>query len=57
MPWAIRLLMQTVQRDNLDFFDYLLKRRARINTRNRNGETALSLAAYQGKLPFVKTSG
>jgi hypothetical protein len=48
------LLMQTVQRDNMDFFDYLLKRRARLNTRNRNGETALSLAAYQGKLPFVK---
>jgi ankyrin repeat protein len=48
------LLMQAVQRDNMDFFDYLLKRRARINTRNRNGETALSLAAYRGKLPFVK---
>ncbi|KFB69243.1 ankyrin repeat domain-containing protein [Candidatus Accumulibacter vicinus] len=48
------LLMQTVQRSNMDFFDYLLKRRARINTRNRNGETALSLAAYKGKLPFVK---
>lgn len=48
------LLMQSVQRDNMDFFDYLLKRRARLNTRNRNGETALSLAAYQGKLPFVQ---
>ncbi len=48
------LLMQAVQRDNMDLFDYLLKRRARINTRNRNGETALSLAAYKGKLPFVK---
>ena len=48
------LLMQTVQRSNMDFFDYLLKRRARINSRNRNGETALSLAAYKGKLPFVK---
>lgn len=47
------LLMQSVQRDNMDFFDFLLKRRARLNTRNRNGETALSLAAYQGKLPFV----
>jgi ankyrin repeat protein len=43
------LLMQAVQRDNMDLFDYLLKRRARINTRNRNGETALSLAAYKGK--------
>lgn len=48
------LLMQTVNRDNKEFFDYLLKRRARINTRNRNGETALSLAAYRGKLYFVQ---
>ena len=48
------LLMQTVNRDNQEFFDYLLKRRARINTRNRNGETALSLAAYRGKLHFVQ---
>ncbi len=48
------LLMQTVNRDNQEFFDYLLKRRARINTRNRNGETALSLAAYRGKLNFVQ---
>lgn len=48
------LLMQTVNRDNQEFFDYLLQRRARINTRNRNGETALSLAAYRGKLHFVQ---
>ncbi|MBL8395593.1 MAG: ankyrin repeat domain-containing protein [Candidatus Accumulibacter sp.] len=48
------LLMQSVQRENMDFFDYLVKRRARLNTRNRNGETALSLAAYKGKLPFVR---
>ncbi|MEF8755522.1 MAG: ankyrin repeat domain-containing protein [Accumulibacter sp.] len=48
------LLMQCVQRENLDFLDYLVKRRARLNTRNRNGETALSLAAYKGLLPFVK---
>ena len=48
------LVMQTVQRENKEFFDYLLKRRARINTRNRNGETALSLAAYKGKLFFVQ---
>jgi ankyrin repeat protein len=54
MPPATRLLMQAVQRDNGELVDYLLKRRARLNTRNRNGETALSLAAYQGKLPFVK---
>ncbi len=48
------LLMQTVNRDNQEFFDYLLQRRSRINTRNRNGETALSLAAYRGKLHFVQ---
>ena len=48
------LLMQTVPRGNMDFLDYLLKHRARIKTRNRNGETSLSLAAYKGKLPFVK---
>ena len=48
------MLMQTVNRGNQEFFDYLLKRRARINTRNRNGETALSLAAYRGKLHFVQ---
>ncbi len=48
------LLMQAVQRDNGDLVDYLLQRRARLNTRNRNGETALSLAAYQGKLAVVK---
>ncbi|HOL64090.1 MAG TPA: ankyrin repeat domain-containing protein [Accumulibacter sp.] len=48
------LLMQAVQRDNTSLFDYLLKQRARVNTRNRNGETALSLAAYRGKLPFAQ---
>ena len=48
------LLMQAVQRDNASLFDYLLKKRARLNTRNRNGETALSLAAYRGKLDFAQ---
>lgn len=48
------LLMQCVQRENMDFLDHLVQRRARLNTRNRNGETALSLAAYKGLLPFVK---
>ncbi|TLD44337.1 MAG: hypothetical protein FAZ92_03406 [Accumulibacter sp.] len=48
------LLMQCVQRENLNFLDYLVQKRARLNTRNRNGETALSLAAYKGLLPFVK---
>ncbi|MBL8396951.1 MAG: ankyrin repeat domain-containing protein [Candidatus Accumulibacter sp.] len=48
------LLMQSVQRDNASLFDYLLKKRARLNSRNRNGETALSLAAYRGKLDFAQ---
>jgi ankyrin repeat protein len=53
-PAGNTLLMQTVQRNNKDFFEHLLQRRARLNVRNRNGETALSLAAYKGNLPFVK---
>ncbi len=48
------LLMQAVVRDNTEFFDFLLKRRARINTRNRNGETALSLAAFHGRLYYAQ---
>ncbi len=48
------LLIQAVQRDLLPFFDFLLKQRARFNTRNKNGESALSLAAYQGKDTYVK---
>ena len=48
------LLMQTVQRDNADFLAYLIQHRARLNTRNRNGETALSLAAFKGNLPLVQ---
>ena len=48
------LLMQVVRRDMPEFFDYLIKRKARINTRNRNAETALSIAAYTGKLDYVQ---
>ena len=48
------LLIQSVRQDNKELFDYLLQRRARLNLRNRNGETALSLAAYTGKLSFVQ---
>ncbi|EXI82206.1 MAG: ankyrin repeat protein [Candidatus Accumulibacter appositus] len=48
------LLMQAVQRDNADLLGQLLLRRARLNTRNRNGETALSLAAFKGDLPVVQ---
>ena len=48
------LLRQAIRRDIPEFFDYLIQRRARLNTRNRNGETALSIAAYTGKLNYVQ---
>jgi ankyrin repeat protein len=48
------LLIQSIQRDLPDLFDYLMQRRARINTRNRNGETALSIAAYLGRADYVR---
>lgn len=48
------LLIQTIRQDNVELFDYLLQRRARLNMRNRNGETALSIAAFTGKLNFVQ---
>ncbi len=48
------LLIQAVQRDVPRLVDYLMQRRARINTRNRNGETALSIAAYIGNLAYVQ---
>ncbi len=48
------LLTQTVKRDMPQLFDYLLQRRARLNARNRNGETALSIAAYLGREQYVQ---
>ena len=48
------LLTQTVKRDMPQLFDYLLQHRARLNTRNRNGETALSIAAYLGREQYVQ---
>lgn len=48
------LLIQSMRGDLPELVDYLMKNRARINVRNRNGETALSIAAYTGKLPYVK---
>jgi uncharacterized protein len=48
------LVTQSVQRDLPELFDYLLQRRARVNTRNRNGESALSIAAYQGRAMYVQ---
>jgi len=48
------LVTQSIQRDLPELFDYLLQRRARINTRNRNGESALSIAAYMGRAKYVQ---
>jgi ankyrin repeat protein len=48
------LLIQSIQRDLPELFDYLMQRRARINIRNRNGETALSIAAYLGRASYVR---
>lgn len=48
------LLVQAVKRDMPEFFDYLVAHRARLNLRNKNGESALSIAAYLGKLTYVE---
>ena len=48
------LLVQAVRRDLPELFAHLLQRRARLNVRNRNGETALSIAAYTGKIAYVQ---
>ena len=48
------LLIQAMRSDVPELVDYLLQRRARVNPRNRNGETALSIAAYTGKFQYVK---
>ncbi len=48
------LLIQAVRLDMPELMDYLIQRRARLNNRNRNGETALSIAAFVGKFPYVQ---
>ena len=48
------LLIQAVRRDLPELFDFLLQRRTRLNVRNRNGETALSIAAYGGQSAYVQ---
>ena len=48
------LVTQSVQRDLPELFDYLLQRRARVNTRNRNGESALSIAAFLGRAKYAQ---
>lgn len=48
------LLIQAVRQDIPDLFEQLMQRRARLNTRNKNGETALSIAAYIGNMKYVQ---
>lgn len=48
------LLIQAVREDMPELFDALLKRRPRLDFRNRSGETAISIAAYLGKLDYVR---
>ncbi|MFT3850436.1 MAG: ankyrin repeat domain-containing protein [Propionivibrio sp.] len=48
------LLTQAVKRDIPEAVDYLLAHRARLNTRNKHGETAVSIAAYNGRTAYVK---
>lgn len=48
------LLFQAVRADMPELVDYLLKNRAHLNTRNKNGESALSIAANFGRLEYVK---
>ena len=37
-----------------DAVDYLMAHRARLNPRNKHGETAISIAAYNGRTAYVK---
>jgi ankyrin repeat protein len=48
------LLIQSIRRDLPELFDDLMQRKARVNMRNRNGETALSIAAYLGRAQYVR---
>lgn len=48
------LLAQAVKRDLSEVVDYLLAHRSRLNTRNKHGETAIGIAAYNGRTAYVK---
>ena len=48
------LLAQAIKRDLPDAVDYLMAHRARLNPRNKHGETAISIAAYNGRTAYVK---
>ncbi|MDR1274815.1 MAG: ankyrin repeat domain-containing protein [Candidatus Accumulibacter sp.] len=48
------LLIQAVRQDMPELVDFLLESRARLNSRNRFGETALTIAAFNGNIRDVK---
>ena len=48
------LLLQAVRLDMSELIDYLIQRRVRLNRPNRHGETALSIAAFAGKMLYVQ---
>lgn len=48
------LLMLAVRENNEQLLEQLILRRARLNVRNRDGDTAVRMAAFGGKLPFVQ---
>jgi len=48
------LVMLAVRENNKELLEQLILRRARLNSRNRNGDTALRMAAFTGKLAFVQ---
>jgi ankyrin repeat protein len=48
------LLIQSIRHDLPALFDHLMQRKARVNMRNRNGETALSIAAYLGRAQYAR---
>lgn len=48
------LLMLAVRENNEQLLEQLILRRARLNVRNRDGDTALRMAAFGGKLAFVQ---
>lgn len=48
------LVMLAVRENHPELLEQLLLRRARLNVRNRNGDTALRMAAFGGKMPIVQ---
>ena len=48
------LLAQAIKRDLPEAVDYLMAHHARLNPRNKHGETAISIAAYNGRTAYVK---